>query len=744
MNEFIDRVRDQIREQFDSSGRLLSFHEYLDLVEQSPYPHLRSAAQYCADMFDHFGRYRVRGIGGSQQRFRIFDAPFGGDAVFGQEEVQGELYRCLQAFAEDGRPDKLVVLTGPNGSSKSSLVDLIFRGMEAYSKSSHGALYRFNWIFPNRKIVGESIGFGAGTGRGDGASFARLTQKEIQAKLPCELKDHPILLLPKPAREKLLEGLESEGRLQRGLRFILDDELCAKCRSIYEALLDDYSGDWASVIQHVQIQRYTVSRRYRVGAVTIEPQSNIDASARQVTADHSLANLPPSLQNLSLVEPAGDLIDASGGAIEYSDLLKRSVEANKYLLTTCEKRTISLPGFMAYLNVVMFATTNEKQLDQFKQDRIFTSFKGRMELIPTPYLLELAKEGQIYERFLGRIGKRRHIAPGSSRAAALWAILTRLNRPVPDRYETAQKGGIAKLAPIEKLMLYDSGSAPRRLPADARRKLVATLPALRDEYKDTVHYEGRYGISPREVRAVLVEAAANTDYPCIGPQAVIEELASLVKNKTLYDFLQIEASGGYHDIEEFIRCTRRDALARIDEQLIDAVGLVREEEYDTRFDRYFRHVNAQLRKEKVRNESTGQLEEPDAALMAGMEELFELPDDIKPEVFRKDFLLRVGSWAHEHPNLDVTENYREIFEDLFGSMKRKIRDENQARVRRLRGDVLTLGSDDEPSLSQARRSAAESALARLIEHHGYCDACAKAAIVFLIKHESELESGAKS
>ncbi|MAE69337.1 MAG: serine protein kinase [Gemmatimonadetes bacterium] len=744
MSEIIDEVSGKVQERFSSSGRLLSFQDYLDAVEEAPYAHLRSAAQYCADMFDHFGRYNVQRIGEPLYRFRIFDAPNGGEPVFGQEKVQAELHRCLQAFAEDGRPDKLIVLTGPNGSSKSSLVDLIFRGMETYSYSPQGALYRFNWVFPNRKIVGESIGFGADAGRGSSASFAHLGQKEIQAKLVCELKDHPILLLPKPAREDLIERFESAGSATRNLRFVLDDELCAKCRGIYEALLDDYSGDWARVVQHVQVQRFTISRRYRVGAITIEPQGNVDATAKQVTADRSLGNLPPSLQSLNLIEPSGDLIDANGGAIEYSDLLKRSVEANKYLLTTCEKRTISLPGFMAYLNLVMFATTNEKQLDQFKQDRIFTSFKGRMELIPTPYLLELSREEQIYERMLKRMGQRRHIAPGTGRAAALWAVLTRLNRPVPDRYETSQKGGIAKLSPLEKAELYESGQAPRRLPADARRKLVAALPALRDEYEGTEHYEGRYGISPREIRAVLVEAAARPNSPCIGPEAVLDEIEALVKNRTLYDFLQIEASGGYHDVEEFIRCTRRDALRRLDEDLTDAVGLVSEEEYDRRFDRYFDHIKAQLRSEKVPNPTTGQLEDPDEALMEGMEALFDLPAESKADAIRRDYLLRIGGWAHEHAKLDVSKHYREIFEDLFGNMKRKIREANQERVGRLRANILKLGTDEERAISAAERAKAGDALQFLVEERGYCDSCAKAGIVFLLKHESEIAELDKS
>ncbi len=740
MKRLTSEIQAEVREEFERSGRLLTFSGFLAEVEKAPYFRLRSAVQFCADMLDYFGCQPVSVLGREMSRYRIFDAPFGGDPVFGQEQVQDALVRILKGFAEDGRPDKLIVLTGPNGSSKSSLIDLIFRGLEAYSSEPEGALYRFNWVFPNRALVTESIGFGDRTERSPAASFALLRQKEIQAKLPCELKDHPILLLPRQARERLLSRLESSKPMRRDVSQILADDLCAKCRAIYDALLDDYSGDWQAVLQHVQVQRYTISRRYRRGAVTIEPQGNMDATVRQITADQSLANLPPSLQNLSLMQPGGDLVDASSGAIEYSDLLKRSTEANKYLLTTCEKGTISLPGFMAYLNLVMFATTNEKQLDAFKQDRIFTSFKGRMDFVATPYLLEVSKEEKIYERTLAKISRHCHVAPGSSRAAALWAILTRLHCPNPEHYDASQRDLVAGLKPIEKLWLYDRQVAPRRLGAEDQRRLIALLPSLRSEYEGTPIYEGRHGISPREVNGLLAEAVTRGEFACVCPQAILAELEELIKDVSLYDFLQIEPRSGYHDAGAFIEEVRKDVLARIDRDLSDAVGLVSEEEYARRFDQYFVQVKASVRGEKVRNESTGELSEPDESLMEGMEELFGLASDADRGDFRREFLTRIGAWVHETGRVNIADSYQEVFGDLFGAMRRHIRGKHAHTIQRVRQALLRLGTPEADALSAETRLDAEHALAFLKEERGYCDACAKAAVVFLERYETELPS----
>src|SRR5207248_8810097 len=101
----------------------------------------------------------------------------------------------------------------------------------------------------------------------------------------CELRDHPLLLIPGELRRKLLAELfgsaaKSKEQVSDYLRF---GELCHKCKQIYEALLTAYQGDFLKVLRHVQVERFYISRRYRVAAVTVEPQLSVDARTRQVT-----------------------------------------------------------------------------------------------------------------------------------------------------------------------------------------------------------------------------------------------------------------------------------------------------------------------------------------------------------------------------------------------------------------------------------------------------------------------------
>ncbi len=239
-------------------------------------------------------------------------------------------------------------------------------------------------------------------------------------KLPSELREHPLLLLPIDERRQLIEGVYREaGVTEAAPDGLWNGQLGQKNRQIFEALLTAYRGDLARVLDHVQVERYYVSRRYRCGAVTIGPQMAVDAHERQITADRSLNSLPASLSAVTMFEPFGELVDASGGIVEYSDLLKRPLDAWKYLLLAIETGEVSLPLSNLPINAVMVASSNELHLAAFKEHHEYNSFRGRIQFVRVPYLLDYTQEQGIYDaQIVPQV--RKHVAPHSTYVAALW------------------------------------------------------------------------------------------------------------------------------------------------------------------------------------------------------------------------------------------------------------------------------------------------------------------------------------
>ena len=126
---------------------VLTFDDYMTLFEKNPQKELRPTNIYLKDMFDHFGK-------NENGSFKLFtrehaDAP----PVFGQVKTQKRIYNFLHNFIEEGYNNKFILLVGPNGSSKSSLIKKIMLSAEDYAATDEGSLFSFSCVFPIDQFV---------------------------------------------------------------------------------------------------------------------------------------------------------------------------------------------------------------------------------------------------------------------------------------------------------------------------------------------------------------------------------------------------------------------------------------------------------------------------------------------------------------------------------------------------------------------------------------------------------------
>lgn len=736
--EELEQIARDIQREFREARRVLSFHEYLELFASNPGRYSRDASRYMRDMFDYYGRSTIERPWGRQTRFRLFDLPFLGEsdarreALIGQEALQAEVYRSLNNFAREGRANRLLLLHGPNGSAKSTAAACIMRAMEHYSAQDEGALYRFHWLFPNQNTLRGAIGFGgkrAGPVKGD-ASYAHLPEDQIDARLFVEIRDHPLFLLPQPQRRSLVERLYAEHGLDEPPpQWLLRGSLSHKSRQVFEALLASYGGDMNEVLRHVQVERYFISRRYRVGAVTLGPELSVDAGERQVTADRSLSALPSYLQAITLFDAFGELVDAAGGLLEFSDLLKRPLDAFKYLQITAETGEVGLRSQNIQVNCVLIASGNEVHLQAFREHPEFESFRGRLELTKVPYLRNWHDEQRIYDAQIAP-QVRHHVAPHATQMAAMFAVLTRMRRPNVERYEKPLKNLVGELTAIEKLDLYALGQAPARLDEDSAKLLRAAIPQLYTESDMYPIYEGSVGASPREMRTVMLDAAQNPRYECLSPLAVLEELDRLCERTSEYGWLQEERlPGGYHDHVLFRQTLRQRLLDAFEDEFRVASGLVDETRYSELFDRYITHVSYWVKGEKVRNSLTGAYEEPDERLMREVETLLGSPD--KPEQLRHALINAVAAWAIDHPG-ETVDNAK-----VFAPQLRRIREsvfaERRVALAKLTRDLWVTLREQGSGLSEQQRRAARELLDGLGTRYGYETSSAADAAGVLIR-----------
>ena len=214
----LSELADSIKRRFLAEKRVLSYDEYLEELLAHPVRHSRDAARYLRDCFDHYGSYEVPRPWGPVRRFRLFDQEFGEQAdgahvrLIGHEELQNGFYRALSNFVREGRANRLVLLHGPNGSAKSTFADCIMRALEHYSMTDDGALYRFSWVFSRRVRGAHDRLRPARAAAPAPESYAHLETDKVSAKLPSELREHPLLLLPIDERRELLARAYAAGR----------------------------------------------------------------------------------------------------------------------------------------------------------------------------------------------------------------------------------------------------------------------------------------------------------------------------------------------------------------------------------------------------------------------------------------------------------------------------------------------------------------------------------------------------
>ena len=749
-NEVLGVLDQAVKKEFDANRRILSFDEYLALLGEQPDRQTRGSAKYLADMMDFFGRRPVfpatsepsAGQTKVADGFKVFDFPIDGLApkVVGQEHVQNQIYRTLKAFARQGINNKLILLHGPNGSAKSSIIHAIMGGLEKYAKESDGALYTFNWVFPLERYTKGGIGLNTYATPKDSnphhpQSYAKYTDLETAARLPCDMKDHPLLMIPQEQRKSFLEKLLGKPKTDDIWDHLPDylkrGDLCHRCKQISDALLTANGGEFKKVLMHVQVERFYFAKRYRKGLVTIAPQLHVDAEYHQLSYNKSVSSLPPSLQGINLFALTGDLVDGNRGIVEFDDLLKRPVDSFKYLLNACENGAVNVASSIAYLDEVFLGSANEIQLDAFKEFPDFTSFKARIELIRVPYLLSVSQEQEIYAAQLQQISGDKHLAPHVSWTAAQWSVLTRLKKPNSINYPPNVSTIVSNLTPMEKSKLYDVGDMPINLSPEDRKLLRATLRKLREEYLNIPYYEGRMGASAREMKSILFDASQNAEFSCLSPLAVLREMEEFVKHVTEYDFLKQDVKDGFHDAAEFVNVVRNEYITKIDREVRDSIGLYDFHQWEDFLKKYVQHISLILKKEKIKNMMTGKLEDPDLALITEFEKIVDAPTEThEKEAFRQNIISQVGVWSLDHPQQPVV--YAHVFPDFWRKLEKHYYESQKSLLAKMSNALLVYNTESHDPGSEGA-VLAQQTVTNMKANLGYCDHCAKEVITFLMR-----------
>jgi serine protein kinase len=610
-----------------------TFEEYLDLIKKNP-KISRNAFQRMFDMIVEAGTEEYIDFKKPVVRYRFFDdLPNNGkDAVFGLDVALMKLVNILKAAALGyGTEKRVILLHGPVGSAKSTICRMLKKGLEAYSRTDSGALYTFEWIDEKNELGG-------------------LIGKDTKV-FPSPMHEEPLILIPEELRTQICDEIN---RGQQGdYRVKIEGELSPPSRYIFRQLLDKYNGDLAKVFSHVRVRRLFLSEADRIGIGTFQPKDEKNQDSTELTGDINYRKIAEygSDSDPRAFNFDGEFNVANRGLIEFVEVLKLDVAFLYDLLGASQEHRVKPKKFaQTHIDEVIIGHTNEPEYRRLQDNEFMEALRDRTVKVDIPYITRFKDEVRIYKKdFNSQKMRGISIAPHTIEMAAMWAILTRLEKPKK-----------ANLSRLQKLKLYDGRTMPNY-----------TEDNVKELRKETTR-EGLEGISPRYIQDKISNAIVNAQQNnrgSVNPFMIINELESGLKSHSLISNEELKTE--YRELlgvvkqeyEEIIKSEVQRAISA-DESALQRLCA-----------NYIDNIKAFTQKEKVKNPFSGTDEEPDERLMRSIEEKMEVPESRKEDT-RREVMNYIGALAVEGKKFNYKMNERlhkalelKLFEDQKDSIK---------------------------------------------------------------------------
>jgi serine protein kinase len=627
--QFVDEM--QNRKQFQQLHWSGTFEEYLNHVTQNPRI-TRNAFQRIYDMIMSYGMEEFIDAKKRLVRYKFFtDHSINEeDLIFGLEIPLMRLVNFFQSAAQGyGTEKRVLLLHGPVGSAKSTIVRRIKRGLEQYTRTDDGAIFTFGWYM------------------GDVADLEAGTVKEQDWEW-CPMHEEPLHLIPPEMREQFITRMNEGRPYEEHVR--IKGELCPVCRYNYRDLLRRYEGDWMKMIKHIRVRRLIFSEQDRIGIGTFQPKDEKNQDSTELTGDINYRKIAvygsdsdPRAFNFD-----GEFNIANRGIIEFIEMLKLDVAFLYDLLGASQEHKVKSKKFaQTDIDEVIIGHTNEPEYRRLENNEFMEALKDRTVRIDIPYITRLRDEEQIYKRDFNSQRVRNHIAPHTLEMAGMWAVLTRLEEPKK-----------ANLTLLQKMKLYNGKTLPGFTEDNIK------------ELRKEAQREGMEGISPRYIQDKISNAlVAYQELGYINPFMVLTELETGLKNHSL--ITNEEDRRRFRDLLSVVREEYTEIVKNEVQRAISA-----DEEAITRMcANYIDNIKAYTQRERLRNKYTGQYEEPDERLMRSIEEKIDIPESRKDD-FRREIMNYIGALAIEGKTFDYRTNERlhkalelKLFEDQKDSIR---------------------------------------------------------------------------
>ncbi len=342
------------------------FGDYLELVKRNP--SIANTAH--ARVYDMIAATGIEEVDGHKVYHFFDNEMFGIDLAL--ERLVEEYFHSAARRLDVKK--RILLLMGPVSGGKSTLVSVLKRGLEEYSRTDRGAMYA---------IAG------------------------------CPMQEEPLHLIP--------QALRSDFERDLGVR--IEGELCPVCRFHLQHTYGNNPMD-------VPVKRMVFSEAGRIGIGTFSPSDPKSQDIADLTGSVDLATIAEygSESDPRAFRFDGELNKANRGILEMQEMLKIDTKFLYHLLSLTQEGNFKAGRFaLISADEVVIAHTNETEYQAFISNKKNEALHSRMIVMPIPYSLRVSDEVKIYEKLIRHSDlKDVHIAPHGLSTAAIFTVLSRL------------------------------------------------------------------------------------------------------------------------------------------------------------------------------------------------------------------------------------------------------------------------------------------------------------------------------
>lgn len=361
-----------------------TFQDYVEIIKERSYVSQLAHARI-------YGMIKAAGV---DEKDSVKQYKFFSDELFGLDRTLEKLveeYFHPAARRLDVRK-RILLLMGPVSGGKSTLVAMLKRGLEKFSRTDEGAVYG---------IKG------------------------------CPMHEEPLHLIPKDLRLEIQELYD----------VYIEGELCPSCRMMLE---EEYGGN----IENVAVERVFLSEDNRVGVGTFTPSDPKSQDIADLTGSMDFSTITEygSESDPRAYRFDGELNISNRGLMEFQEMLKCDEKFLWNLLSLSQEGNFKAGRFaLIYADEMIVAHTNENEYKSFISNKKNEALQSRIIVMKIPYNLKVSDEVKIYDKLIKQSDLRDiHIAPHALRVASIFSVLSRLK-------ESKKQG----MDLVKKMKLYD-------------------------------------------------------------------------------------------------------------------------------------------------------------------------------------------------------------------------------------------------------------------------------------------------